>query len=504
MEPEAKISQPEEGDNKPKTSEKSTISSLLFKSLETIVLAEITNTQDHREATESNSTVAQSPTKDTSPVDADSDDGGISIRSTNPGPSTRDENAPAPMASQESSFENEAAMSSGGETTLTELSLSTGDLKREADDEQVEPFPDYYESCENNVQLMDKEHEAAYNYAISKVAEEVIRFRDIDSRVASFPDFPPQTADPALSETPQTLTVKKEAVLQPEMGEKSPGADATETATTRGSQNQTPSPDIEEEIDSPSWLYNSIRASHLHVLLDEVRFLLANPRLKLPIRRRFTAMTNMVIRMNYIIFQQETRVPIRFFLAEEKDLSEIKILATEIIKYLAIIDLQLQEQVDVAVRVRYILSEIEKDNDISAYTRYQRMAQVVMIHLKKPRPLERRLLSVFLELYDEYVYTGFLRTSNRQLVLEDEEVNVDRSEVSRLLIALWDILNRVIENYELYVKSMKEMKAQFFAPALDTLQNSPEIWEESWDKHQVMIQMADRERDAEEQPEEEK
>lgn len=32
-----------------------------------------------------------------------------------------------------------------------------------------EAFPDYYESCEKNPPIVDKAHEAAYNYAISKV-----------------------------------------------------------------------------------------------------------------------------------------------------------------------------------------------------------------------------------------------------------------------------------------------------------------------------------------------
>jgi hypothetical protein len=99
-------------------------------------------------------------------------------------------------------------------------------------------------------------------------------------------------------------------------------------------------------------------------------------------------------------------------------------------------------------------------------------------HLKKPRPLEQHLLSLFLEFYDTYVYSTFLRIRNQQIIVEDQ-LNKERLELSSVLIAVWDILNCVIENYEDYVTAMKDMKRQYIGPAMESLANSPEVWKDS-------------------------
>lgn len=103
-------------------------------------------------------------------------------------------------------------------------------------------------------------------------------------------------------------------------------------------------------------------------------------------------------------------------------------------------------------------------------------------HLKKPRSLERRLLSAFLGVYDSYIYTMFLRIYNRQIV--QETIPPPGNQLSRHLIGLWDVLNRSIENYELYVNMMVDMRDTFFGPVMEELARCPELWQESWDRHQ--------------------
>jgi hypothetical protein len=99
---------------------------------------------------------------------------------------------------------------------------------------------------------------------------------------------------------------------------------------------------------------------------------------------------------------------------------------------------------------------------------------ICISHLRKPRPLEQRLLSLFLEFYDTYIYNTFLNIRNRQIIAEDD-LHEERLELSRVLIAVWDILNRVIENYEAYVMAMKDVKRRYIGPAMESLANSPEI-----------------------------
>jgi hypothetical protein len=98
-------------------------------------------------------------------------------------------------------------------------------------------------------------------------------------------------------------------------------------------------------------------------------------------------------------------------------------------------------------------------------------------HLKKPRPLERRLLFLFLELYVTYIYNVFLEIGTQQIVIEDE-LNQEKLELSRALINVWDVLNRVIENYDSYVIAMKDMRGKYFTPMMESLAKSSEIWQD--------------------------
>lgn len=76
----------------------------------------------------------------------------------------------------------------------------------------------------------------------------------------------------------------------------------------------------------------------------------------------------------------------------------------------------------------------------------------------------------------------FLRVYNRQIV--QETIPPSGNQLSRHLIGLWDVLNRSIENYELYVNMMVDMRDTFFGPVMEELARCPELWQESWDRHQ--------------------
>jgi hypothetical protein len=106
-------------------------------------------------------------------------------------------------------------------------------------------------------------------------------------------------------------------------------------------------------------------------------------------------------------------------------------------------------------------------------------------HLKKPRPLERRLLTLFLEVYEAWVHNTFLRQRNRQILAEDIPVP-GRIDLSRRIIAIWDVLTRCIENYSLYTWATRTIRANYFAPAIDLLSDAPDIWQQCWDKRSTI------------------
>jgi hypothetical protein len=106
-------------------------------------------------------------------------------------------------------------------------------------------------------------------------------------------------------------------------------------------------------------------------------------------------------------------------------------------------------------------------------------------HLKKPRPLERRLLTLFLEVYEAWVHNTFLRQRNCQILAEGIPVT-GRIGLSRRIIAIWDVLTRCIENYSLYTWATRTIRANYFAPAMDLLSDAPDIWQQCWDKRSTI------------------
>ncbi|KAL2002593.1 hypothetical protein VTN02DRAFT_6447 [Thermoascus thermophilus] len=343
--------------------------------------------------------------------------------------------------------------------SVASVESSYSDIKvNQSASAEAEPFPDYYESCEGDgsANPIDKNREIAYHYAISKVVEEVIRFRELDASIISLTSF--TLNEPGDQNATSAASVEKSEQTQ-----------------------QTDSKDSETSGDTAT----KDKEDTCNIIKD-LKDLLASPKLKLNVKKRFTAMVNMVLRMSILLFHpQGVTMEPKLFL-EGREALQVKGLAAEILRYLAKIDQQLKGQVEDADRVAGILSNLAQDKTVSVYVTFRRMAYVVIRNLRKPRPLERRLLTLFLELYDAYVYNSFLYIRNRQIIIEDNP-DVVRLELSRLLIALWDILNRVIENYEAYIIKMKDIRHRYFEPAMNQLQDSPEIWRECWMNYQLTL-----------------
>lgn len=215
------------------------------------------------------------------------------------------------------------------------------------DDTKSEPFPDYYESCEKNPQLIDKEREEAYNYAISKVVEEVIRFREVDASITDLP-------------SPDSQIFGMTDYISGGQGAGSSGGN-------------TP---------AEEWRPASRSEIHRVASFNDMTRILSRSDLKPNLRQRFIGITNMVVRMEHLLFRQHRSMPDDLILTN-RDLWELNVMATETVRYLSILGNKLQDLVDDAYRVAFILNEISKDK-VSSLTRYQRMAQVVMESVSSP------------------------------------------------------------------------------------------------------------------------
>ncbi|KAJ5081308.1 hypothetical protein NUU61_009572 [Penicillium alfredii] len=210
--------------------------------------------------------------------------------------------------------------------------------------------------------------------------------------------------------------------------------------------------------------------------LDAIKELLSLPQLRKQTRDRFIALTNMTLRLNHVLFCRGDD-----FLAP-RETTDAKDLASTILMYLAWMDEMLQEHLQTASQVAFIVGQISQEEEVTVYVRYRRMASVVTVHLKKPRPLERRLLTLYLELYEGWVHTAFLHRRNRQ-ILQEEKPNPDRLELSRFLLAIWDVMTRCIENYAVYTSTTRDIREKYFTPALQQLCDSAEVWEQCFEVH---------------------
>lgn len=82
----------------------------------------------------------------------------------------------------------------------------------------------------------------------------------------------------------------------------------------------------------------------------------------------------------------------------------------------------------------------------------------------------------------------FLLIYNPQ-IMQEGMPSAAKINLCRLLIGLWDLLNRSIQNYELYVNMMVDMRDTYFSPMMEELGRCPAVWQESWDQRQEIEQV---------------
>ncbi|KAH1488562.1 hypothetical protein LV164_003285 [Aspergillus fumigatus] len=340
-----------------------------------------------------------------------------------------------------------------------------------------EAFPDYYESCEKNPPIVDKAHEAAYNYAISKVVEEATRFKKIDTNVTNPPVLNAAT-DPVVKGRSATPSAKK----------------ALGTFQTSKHSSTVPMPPIR-----PSLTETEI-AERKTKLLAEMKAFIPSGNIPADLMRRFVAMTNAVLQMEMILFPRENTAGQPKNLLSAQETEKIRAMTSDMIQYLTHLNNTVKKQVDKANEVAFVMAQIAGCPQASVYERYTRMAEVFNKNTKKPSDQELRLLTVFLDLYDTVIYTRFLTLRfNGELIIE-EILNKQCAQLSQLLGSLWDIHNHVIENYQKIINCMVHMKRNIVAPVYEEMTRSKELWIDRWNANQRALErdLAQQEQDRQE------
>ncbi|KAJ5787015.1 hypothetical protein N7457_002005 [Penicillium paradoxum] len=212
------------------------------------------------------------------------------------------------------------------------------------------------------------------------------------------------------------------------------------------------------------------------VALEKLRNLLADPQMRDITRRQFITLLNTTLELNSVIFHQSAE-----FLAP-KEVSDAKTISKKILTDLTWMDTLLKEQLQSTNRITAVLERISLQ-DISPFDKFRKMAALVAETMKKPRALERRLLFLYMDVFEEWVHSPFLRLRCRQ-VLINKTIDPPRSELACHIVAIRDIISSCIEGYALFTWATKEIKTQYFAPTMTHLCESSEVWTKCWEDYQ--------------------
>lgn len=91
--------------------------------------------------------------------------------------------------------------------------------------------------------------------------------------------------------------------------------------------------------------------------------------------------------------------------------------------------------------------------------------------MKKPRHLEQKLLSLYQDFFEGWVYAKFQRERNAQ-VLAEERGGMDRLTLTRSMCEVWDTLTSCIDKYALYRAALVKIRDERFAQILAQVQVS--------------------------------
>jgi hypothetical protein len=104
--------------------------------------------------------------------------------------------------------------------------------------------------------------------------------------------------------------------------------------------------------------------------------------------------------------------------------------------------------------------------------------------MEKPRFLEERLLSLYMDMYEEWIHVPFLRRRNIQLE-EEKTPSFPRMRVSRRVITGWQVIGQCIDTYSALTRLTHEIKEKYFTPIMmGYLCDPSEMWEQCWDRYE--------------------
>lgn len=240
-----------------------------------------------------------------------------------------------------------------------------------------EPFPDYFESCEDDSDppLPNSEREDAYNYAFSKVYEEANRFRGTGPRVEIDSNL---TSESGTTDGSQNVTNRLHSVNTGIDSQSSTVHDESSTGfSSVANRPPTPGPGRGRGRGSLYLInYCDYSDSDKERVITVMRNLTFNPYPREPVRYHFHDLAHKVIRLENVIFHSQSSGHQEFLSASNT--FEVMTLAYDITRYLTIVDNRLTMLLDTTGRVFSAVEHTYNDDTINDYVRYRRLTHEVL------------------------------------------------------------------------------------------------------------------------------
>lgn len=268
------------------------------------------------------------------------------------------------------------------------------------DDTATEPFPDYYASCEGpNATIANPLHEAAYDNALSKVAE-AARASSVNNGNAFNPDDEDVMNDDDATE-PGSMNLQSSWQLEPEFervmaahrevvapSSRPATREAIEARILRKFTEMYDDDENKDNIDSEQTINQLVEASqtlnagtfvdgvYRGQVLNEYNNVMANTDIPHAVWQRFSFMSNTVLRMNHAMFHSHKLVLERDYFLAGPEKIEVREMADSVRKYIGALVKEMEDLANVAHSVDQMLCDISKDETVAPSVMFRRMARV--------------------------------------------------------------------------------------------------------------------------------
>ncbi|KAL4992725.1 hypothetical protein BDW68DRAFT_193095 [Aspergillus falconensis] len=302
----------------------------------------------------------------------------------------------------------------------------------------TEPFPDLDASMSGLPSLAYRAQEEAYKHAMGKVAEEILRMNE--------------TRDHIIAIRGPASSIEDE-----------------ESARSRSSmivlEGVRPCPEVSHHDH-----FCVQHEAHKRAIRERVdHFLKERGDVPEHFGKKFTAVTNMIVHMEFILFRGKNfpRDPLNH--ATEDDLKTVFHYTTKIIEYFSVVGGLIFRERNNVEHARVLIAQVAANTGITLLDRFREMAAILIQYLKRARRSEQNFFELFQQFFEVWLYDDFHVTYNNYLVDHMPNIPPNLQRLSYLLNATYNMLGQMIRDYEALGKINRDIGDRFIRPVVDQM-----------------------------------